>query len=66
MVCGKCHREKAQAKAKPRRDWFLVTTLVQGAVGLAALWFTTWLLGRLLVSIPSEVHEGALWQRLGI
>jgi hypothetical protein len=66
MVCGPCHREKAKAKEKPRRDWFLLTTATQAALGLAALWFTTWLLGRVLVSIPAEVHEGAVWNRLGL
>jgi hypothetical protein len=64
MVCGACHREKLQAKGKRKRDWFLVTTLLQATAGFAALWLSAWLLGRVLVNLPSDVHEGTLWQRL--
>src|SRR6187551_3395891 len=60
MVCGVCHREKSQAKAKPGRDWFIVSTQQQATVGLVALWLSAWFLGSVLVSIPSEVHEGLL------
>ena len=52
-------------KEKPKRDWFVLTTATQLLAGVAALWFTTWLLGRVLVSIPSEFHEGTTWERFG-
>jgi hypothetical protein len=66
MVCSACHREKTKAGDKKKRDWFLITTVLQASAGLAALWLTAWLLGRLLVSIPSEVHEGEFWNRLNL
>ena len=65
MVCGACHRAKLEVKEKPKRDWFLVTVPVQLAVGLALLWASTWFLGRVLLSTPSEFHEGTMWQRFG-
>jgi hypothetical protein len=66
MVCSPCYREKSQVEAKTRRDWFLVTTALQAMAGFSALWFTAWLLGRLLVSIPAEVHEGELWSKFNL
>jgi hypothetical protein len=63
MVCVTCHREKTQLQEKPKRDWFLVTALMQTAGGGAFLWFSCWLLGKLLLKIPSEFHEGAIWTR---
>ncbi len=65
MVCGSCHREKAAVQAKPRRDWFLLTTALQALLGLVLLWGTAWFLGKLLLSTPSDFHEGIMWQRLG-
>lgn len=63
MVCGVCHREKAMVKEKPKRDWFVLTTALQFMVGLGILWLGTWLLGRVLLNIPSEFHEGTTWER---
>jgi hypothetical protein len=66
MVCGACHRTKTAAKEKPERDWFLITTALQALLGLALLWGGAWFLGRLLVSTPTEFHEGVMWQRFGL
>lgn len=63
MVCSTCHRAKSQVKEKPARDWFAVTTALQFLVGLGLLWSLAWLLGRVLLSIPSEFHEGTTWER---
>jgi hypothetical protein len=63
MVCGACHREKSQVKEKPRRDWAPVTAGLQLIVGLGLLWLGAWVLGRVLLSIPSEFHEGTTWER---
>ena len=64
MMCSACHREKTQVKHKPVRDWFVLTTSVQFIIGLGLLWFGAWLLGRFLLSIPSDFHEGATWEKL--
>jgi hypothetical protein len=65
MVCGACHRAKVEAKAKSKRDWFLVTASLQALLGLVLLWGTAWFFGKLLLSTPSAFHEGAMWQRFG-
>lgn len=63
MVCSACHREKLQVKEKPKRDWAILTAGLQGAAGLGLLWLGAWLLGRVLLSIPSEFHEGITWEK---
>ena len=65
MVCGACHRAKLEVKEKPKRDWFFITVPLQLAVGLALLWGGTYFLGKVLVSTPTEFHEGTMWQRFG-
>jgi hypothetical protein len=64
MVCGACYKAKTEIKEKPKRDWFIVTTSFQLMLGLAGLWVTFWLLGQVLVSIPSDFHEGKVWEKL--
>jgi hypothetical protein len=64
MVCGACYRERAQTKEKPKRDWFVLTTALQAICGFAALWFTAWLLGEVLVNVKSNFHEGSFWESL--
>ncbi len=65
MVCGTCYAKKTRQEAKTVRDWFLVSTIFQAAVGLMILWFTAWVLGRFLVSTPTSFHEGTVWERVG-
>ncbi|MFZ4765344.1 MAG: rhomboid family protein [Roseimicrobium sp.] len=61
-VCGSCHRAKVQVKDKPKRDWFVLTSTLQLSLGLSMLWLAAWLLGRVLLTIPSEFHEGTRWE----
>lgn len=65
MVCGSCHRAKLEVKEKPKRDWFLISVPIQLALGILLLWGTSWFLGKVLLSTPSEFHEGIMWQRFG-
>jgi hypothetical protein len=64
MVCSTCHREKSRVEEKRKRDWFVLTTGIQFVAGLGLLWFGAWVLGRVLLSIPSEFHEGTTWESL--
>jgi hypothetical protein len=65
MVCGACHRAKLEVKEKPKRDCFLVSVPLQLALGVGLLWVTSWFLGKVLLSTPTEFHEGVMWQRFG-
>jgi hypothetical protein len=63
MVCSACHRKKSQVKENPGYDRAFITGSLQFIIGLALLWFGAWLLGRVLLNIPSEFHEGTTWER---
>lgn len=65
MVCGSCYRIKTEVAVKPRRDWFILTFAMQSIAGGLLLWLTAWLLGRLLLNLPSSFHEGNMWERFG-
>jgi len=64
MLCNPCYTARTQVQEKPARDWFILTTSIQAFLGLGLLWFTAWLFGRILVNIPSDFHEGTLWEKL--
>jgi hypothetical protein len=65
MVCSTCYRSKTEIKEKAPRDWFVLFAALQTTVGFAVLWFTVWLIGRLLISIPARFHEGTVWEKFG-
>jgi hypothetical protein len=66
MLCSACFQALTKVQEKPVRDWFILTTSVQALLGLGLLWFSTWLLGRVLLNIPTAFHEGYMWERLGL
>ena len=63
MYCATCLREKTGAQAKPKRDWFVFSVACQGLLGLLGLWFTTYFLGRALLELPTNFHEGTVWMK---
>jgi hypothetical protein len=62
MFCSGCLSAKTEVKAKAKRDWFLVGAAVQLALGLVLLWLGCYGLGKFLLSVPSEYHEGSVWE----
>lgn len=64
MVCVSCYRQKTAVKETAKRDWYLLTSGAQFVLGLGLVWFTTWFLGRMLLNLPAEVHEGSIWMRI--
>jgi len=51
--------EKVRDQASGRR-WLAVVT--QALVGLALCWVIYYALGRILMAIPADFHDGTLWQ----
>jgi len=71
MLCARCLREQTTTPEKiPRRNHLLAALLaalpitIQLLAGSAILWLTFYLLGRCLVAIPSDFHEGSIWNSL--
>jgi hypothetical protein len=64
MFCASCYKERTGTVAGAGREWFLVSVLAQGLLGLVGLWLTAYSLGRLLLEIPAAFHEGSFWDQL--
>jgi hypothetical protein len=65
MLCAGCYREKTERKAKPKRDWFILSVFAQFLLGFIGLWLTAYFVGRVLLNVPTSFHEGSVWERLG-
>lgn len=63
VLCASCLSKRAQAKTKSKEG---VLSRLRRPALIAAGCLLTWLLwyqfGRLLLSIPQDVHNGILWQ----
>ena len=64
MVCASCQRAAAAVKTSRTREWFLLNTTAQFAAGLLLIWFMIYFAGRILISIPDEMHSGKAWENL--
>ncbi len=64
MYCFSCFKEQTGVKERKARDWFVLSISFQGVLGLAGLWVTAYFLGRLLLELPSNFHEGTVWSKL--
>jgi hypothetical protein len=64
MYCVTCLREKTAKKQSKKRDWFLLTSSLQLLLGLLLLWIAAYYMGRLLLSVPTEFHEGSVWKKV--
>jgi hypothetical protein len=65
MLCATCLRaETAASKARVRRSLRVPVAPFHLAAGLIILWFTLYLVGRILAGIPSDFHDGKLWQEI--
>ncbi len=63
MYCSACLVAKTSVKAAKKRDWFILSVAGQLVLGLLGLWFTTYFLGRALLELPSNFHEGTIWMK---
>lgn len=64
VLCAACLQSLVRQRAAPRRNRWLAQSLplANALVGLVVAWICFFLLGRLLVSIPSQFHS-RLWER---
>lgn len=65
MLCATCLRGVTDAaKGEKRHRARLPIAPIQFALGIIILWFTIYLAGRILTGIPSDFHDGKLWQEI--
>ncbi len=62
VLCASCLTQESGAQTNRRRGLRTILRATQFAVGFLVLWFAFYLLGRGLLAIPTEFHDGTLWQ----
>ncbi|WOO42180.1 hypothetical protein [Rubellicoccus peritrichatus] len=59
MICRGCLETLSQVVEKPRKEWLRnAGGWLAACIGLLLVWFVFFVLGDILVSIPSSFHEG--------
>lgn len=64
MMCASCFKEKVAVKEVSKRDWFVLSIVGQAILGLIGVWFVAYFIGRVLLQIPSDFHEGTVWEKV--
>ena len=67
MLCADCLTEttKELKKSKKTRPWLMpVAVTVQLILGLLLVWMSFYMVGRLVIAVPSDFHEGTLWEKI--
>jgi hypothetical protein len=62
LLCASCLKKIVQPPFTQRRGFVSVVRLLQVGGGVLLVWCFFYLLGWLLLSIPSSFHEGTFWQ----
>ena len=63
MVCASCLQKDVETRThRPSRVFQFVFAL-QYAIGLFFLLFVFYTIGQALLNIPSDFHEGTLWEK---
>jgi hypothetical protein len=62
IICASCLKKLAHAAAKPQRRRVNLWPALQGAGGLVITWFVFYTIGRLLLALPDDFHEGSVWR----
>ncbi|MDB6029741.1 MAG: rhomboid family protein [Verrucomicrobiales bacterium] len=62
VICAACLKKEASVAAAPVRSYLWLWRLAQATAGLVTVWLFFYILGQVLLSIPSSFHEGTLWK----
>ncbi len=62
ILCSACLSLLATPPPPPRRTFEGVIRVGQCALAVALIWFFFFLIGQVLLAIPSSFHEGTIWQ----
>ena len=62
VICAACLKKLALLESRPSRQRLNLWPAAQGAGGLFIAWFVFYVVGRLLLAIPDEFHDEALWK----
>jgi len=62
VICAACLRKLARVPLLQRRAFARVIRCGECLLGLMAAWFFFYLIGEILLALPSSFHEAAVWQ----
>lgn len=62
VVCAACLRKQSVPRAERRRWLAGVGRALAAGLGFVAGWLLFYSAGQMLLSIPSEFHEGTVWK----
>src|SRR5438445_4650392 len=61
VICTDCLKKLARLPLLKRPAFAGLLRAGQAALGLLVAWFFFYLVGSILVALPTEFHEGTLW-----
>lgn len=64
VLCARCLKKLSKRQLMKTYHLGGMLKAFQTLVGILILWMCFYLLGQLLLTIPSSFHEGTLWQDL--
>jgi hypothetical protein len=62
VVCATCLKNFAKAAVETGRGWVNTLALGRCILGLLAAWVFFYLVGEILLALPTSFHEGTYWQ----
>ena len=62
VICAACLKKLARPSLTHRRSFARTRRMVQCLFGVVTAWFFFYLLGQVLLTLPSSFHEGTVWQ----
>jgi hypothetical protein len=62
VICARCLDQQTAGGGARRAGIRLFGRALQLAAGFFFLWIFFFLMGRLLLAVPSRFHEGTLWR----
>lgn len=63
VICAACLKRLARPGLTERLRLAWLTGWVQAGLGVLAGWLFFYLVGQLLLAIPSDFHEGTVWKQ---
>lgn len=64
VLCASCLKKLTKRRLIKKYHLGGVMKTIQVMVSLLLLWFSFYLVGKILLTIPSSFHEGTLWRSL--
>ena len=63
VICSSCLKKLTTKTEAPRRSFAPAFRVGAAVAGLIVAWMFFFVVGRLLLNIPTKFHEGTVWQR---